>query len=236
MAHRRGSRGFVVAVSACVGIAVACSGRWASAESAAEKKIREELAKPTQVEFNETPLRDVIKYLTDVHGINIEVNQKKLEEASVTLDKPITRVLRAASLGSALNLILGDIGITYVAENEVLLITTSEQTQRTGMPRVHDVTGLVGQADREALLQAVELVLDPPVKEDSKPLPLTSRVRIFRDKLILRGSQPEHDRVDELLQRLREAPRATAVELAPPPAAEDTTARKSRQVMKRSAR
>jgi hypothetical protein len=110
-------------------------------------------------------------------------------------------------------------GATYVIDNEVLLITTPERTQRTSMAQTHDVGGLAGEAEREALLQAVELVLDPPVKgDDGKPVPLASRARIFRGKLILRGSQPEHDRVEELLSRLREAPRAAAVGQAPPPA------------------
>jgi len=237
MTHRSRCRGFVAVVSACVAVAVVCSGRWASAESAAEKKIREELAKPTSAEFNETPLRDVIKYFSDLHGINIEINQKKLEEGNVTLDTPITKVLKSVSMTSSLNLLLGDIGLTYVIENDVLLLTSVESAQRDSVPRVYDITGLGGAADRETLLKAVELVLDRSANgPDGKPAPVASRLLIFRDKLLLRGSQPEHDRVQELLLRLREAPRATAIELAPPPAVEDTTARKPRQAMKRSAR
>ena len=37
----------------------------------AEKKIQERLKKPTQIEFVETPLKDVIDYLKDLHHIEI---------------------------------------------------------------------------------------------------------------------------------------------------------------------
>src|SRR5262249_20915552 len=84
-----------------------------SSQSPAEKRIYEELQKPTSIEFNETTLKDAVTYLKDLHGINIEVSQKKLEEATVTLDTPITRVLKGVTLKSALKLILQDLNLAY---------------------------------------------------------------------------------------------------------------------------
>jgi hypothetical protein len=218
--------------------AVVISDAWARAERPTEKKIREELAKLTSFEFNETPLREVIKYLNELHGINIEVNRKKLEDIGVTLDSPVTQVVKGVSLASALNLWLDEAGMTYVIKNEVLLFTSVEDAQRASTPRIYDLTGLGGAADRETLLKAVELVLDRPANgPDGKPMPVASRLLIFRDKLILRGSQPEHDRTTELLRALQEPPPgATAVELAPPPAVGHSTTGKPRQVLKRPAR
>ncbi len=224
------------AVSACVAAAVVCGGM-ARAERPAEKKIREELARTTTVEFNEQPLSEVVKYFIEIHGINIDVSQKKLEEANVALDTPITKVLRGVSLAPALNSILGDLGLTYVIENEVLLITSIADAQQTSTPRVYDITGLGGATEREALLKAVELVLDRSVSgPDGKPAPAAMRLLIFREKLLLRGSQAEHDRTTDLLQRLREPPtRPTSVELAPAPATGDAAA-KFRRARKRPAR
>jgi hypothetical protein len=218
--------------------AVVISDGWARAERPTEKKIREELAKVTSFEFNETPLREVMKYLNELHGINIELNQKALGDANVIPDTPVSKVLKGVSLESALNLTLRDLGATYVIEDGVLQITSPEAAQRDSVPRIYDLTGLGGAADRETLLKAVELVLDRPANgPDGKPMPVASRLLIFRDKLILRGSQPEHDRTTELLRALREPPPgATAVELAPPPAVGEATTRKPRQVLKRPAR
>jgi len=201
------SRAFVVAVIVCLGTSVLCRGIQA-AEKEAEKKIREALAKPaTMIEFNETQFKDAIRWLADTHKINIEVDWPRIEEppAHVKPDTPITRVLKGVSLGSALNLLLTDLNLTYVMENEVLLITSIERAQRTSTPRVYNVAGLLREADRDELTKAVELVLDPSVgSQDEKPVLNSSRMLIFRGKLILRGSQPEHERVTELLARLRE--------------------------------
>jgi hypothetical protein len=224
MCSRHHCRMWVIAASVCAG-AIASHGNLLSAAEN-EPKIRAELAKPTSIEFNETTLKDVVQYLKDLHSINIELDRKKLEEANVQLDMPITRVLKGVSFASALNLILEPLGLTYVIEHEVLLITSLAGAQRSSMPRVYEVAGLAADAEREALQKAVELVLDHPAAgDDGKPLPAASRMLVFRQKLILRGSQPEHDRVAELLTKLRESAKPTAVEPAPPPK-ETSTPRK----------
>ena len=54
-------------------------------------------------DYVHTPKRVVnIKNIKELHGINIEVSQKKLEEANVNLDTPITKVLKGVTLKSAL--------------------------------------------------------------------------------------------------------------------------------------
>ena len=49
----------------------------------AERKIREALNQPTQIEFVETPLKDVIDYLKDLHHIEIQLDTSALKEAGV---------------------------------------------------------------------------------------------------------------------------------------------------------
>src|SRR5438105_1811189 len=99
-----------------------------------EQKIRAELAKRTSIEFNETRLQDAMKYLSDMHSINIEIDKKKLEEANLTLDAPVSQALRGVSLASALDLILAPMGLTYIIEHEVLFITSFAGAQRSSMP------------------------------------------------------------------------------------------------------
>jgi hypothetical protein len=221
MTHRGRRLGPVAPAIASAALIIMCFADRAAADSAVERSIREALAKPTKLEFNETRLEDALKYISSVHKIPIEPKHGAIMETGATLDSPITRSCDSGSLASALNLICSDLGLTYIVENDALIITTPERAQRTSMPRVHDVGGLAGEADRETLIQTVEMVLDPPAAggfgagegaKESKPAP---RIRIFRDKLILRGSQPEHDRVAKFLTELRGAPRATVVEPLP---------------------
>jgi len=215
MLRRPSSRGRMLAAS-IFAVALLCRGNFVESAEA-EQKIREALGKHTTMEFNETSLKDVVNYLKALHAINIMVDRKMLEEANVQMDTPITEVIKGVSLGSGLKLILEPVGLTYVIENEVLSITSPAGAQRSSVPRTYDVSALLANSEAASLLKAVELVLDRPANgDDGKPMPVASRLVIFRKKLILRGSQPEHDRVAELLLQLQEPAKPTAVEPSPP--------------------
>lgn len=109
----------------------------------AEKKIIEELDKPTTLDFVDTPLAEVIQYLEDYHKIQIEMDGKALEDAGLATDTPITRQLQNISLRSALRLILKELDLTYVIDDEVLMITTVDAAQDRLTTRVYPVADLV---------------------------------------------------------------------------------------------
>ncbi len=92
--------------------------------SPAEKKITEALKQPTQIEFVDTPFKDVIDYLKDLHHVEIQLDGQALKDASIDVNVPITKNLKGISLRSALKLLLDDLELKYVVHNEVLLITT----------------------------------------------------------------------------------------------------------------
>ena len=87
----------------------------------AEKKIEAALKSPTQLEFVDTPLTDVIDYLKDYHQIEIQLDKKAMEEAGIDTAVTVTKNLKGVSLKSALRLMLHELGLTYVIQDEVLL-------------------------------------------------------------------------------------------------------------------
>jgi hypothetical protein len=109
----------------------------------AEKKITEALRSPTQLEFIETPLQDVVDFLKDFHGIEIQMDKKALDDVGIASDTPITRNLKGISLRSALRLLLRDLDLTYVIQDEVLLITTPEEAETRLSTKVYPVADLV---------------------------------------------------------------------------------------------
>ena len=110
----------------------------------AEKKIEAALKSPTQLEFIETPLQDVIDYLKDFHKIEIQVDRKSLGDVGLDPSTlPITKNLKGISLRSALKLTLRDLDLTYVIEDEVLLITTPEEAETRLTTKVYPVADLV---------------------------------------------------------------------------------------------
>jgi Mg-chelatase subunit ChlD len=108
-----------------------------------EQRIFNELNKETQVDFVEQPLKDVVMYIAELHKIPIVLSAKKLEEASVSPDTPVTKTLRGVTLRSALRLILKDLELTYVVRDEVLQITTPEDAESQLITKVYPVGDLV---------------------------------------------------------------------------------------------
>jgi len=106
--------------------------------SSAAKRIERELDKTCDTDFVETPLKDVIAYLQEMRAIPIVLSLKKLEEASVSPDTPVTKQLHGISLRSVLNLILADLELTYIVRDEVLQITTPADAQSATEIRIYD--------------------------------------------------------------------------------------------------
>ena len=88
-----------------------CSAEWGEL-SPAGKRITQALSEATALEFIETPLQDVIDYLKDRHGIEIQLDCRALDDVGVPSDTPITKALRGVSLRSGLRLMLADLDLT----------------------------------------------------------------------------------------------------------------------------
>ena len=65
-------------------------------QKGAAARIRKALDEPTNIEFVDAPLQDVVDYLKDLHNIEIQIDTKALEDASIGPDTPVTRNLRAS--------------------------------------------------------------------------------------------------------------------------------------------
>jgi general secretion pathway protein D len=112
--------------------------------SPAEQEIQEALKRPVEVRFNNTPLKEVLETLGQVVNVNVYPDAMGMAAEGVTSDTPVTINLTSPiSLKSALNIILEPLRLSYVIQNEVLLVT-SEQTRDSNVyPRVYNVADLV---------------------------------------------------------------------------------------------
>ncbi|HEX3655494.1 MAG TPA: hypothetical protein VHV55_06805 [Pirellulales bacterium] len=113
--------------------------------------IEKALDEPTEVEFIEAPLTDVIEFLKTRHQVEMQLDRKALDEAGVAADTQITRNLKGISLRSALRLMLRDLELTYVIRDEVLLITTVSNAETIHTTRVYAVGDLLRSASDDAL-------------------------------------------------------------------------------------
>jgi hypothetical protein len=92
--------------------------------TAAEKKIDDALDLRADLDFNETPLKDVVDELEKRFKIEILRDIATFKEGSLGAEDLVTRSFRNVPLRAALRQMLGDLEFTFIIQDEVLLITT----------------------------------------------------------------------------------------------------------------
>lgn len=109
-----------------------------------EKEIESKLLKPQSVAFTDMPLRKVLDNLHALNDINIFLDESALSDAGISANQPITTPpLEGISLKSVLDLILGQMHLTYVPQNEVLFITTEARAHGKLVKKVYQVADLI---------------------------------------------------------------------------------------------
>jgi hypothetical protein len=132
-------------------------------DAIATKKIELVLAGPlhsTGFDWTDQPLTDVLTTIQDEYEIPIQLDKPALEEAGLATDSPVNTSLHNLSLRSALKLLLRPLNLTWVVENEVLLITTDEEAKKHVSTCVYNVHGLVDDSDPQSMKALIEAIED----------------------------------------------------------------------------
>jgi hypothetical protein len=122
--------------------------------------IKAALASPlksTGIEFIETPLEQVVNQLQEEYGISIQLDGLALQDAGLNPQEPINVNVHNTTLKSALRLMLKLHQLTYIIQNEVLLITTPKEAKTYLVTCVYDVRDLPsgGGDGIQALIDAI---------------------------------------------------------------------------------
>jgi hypothetical protein len=110
----------------------------------AQRRIENTLDKPLRVplEFIDAPLNQIAEVLQEDFDIPIQFDRPALDAIATSPEVEVTIQVAGVSLRSALNLMLRDAGgeeLTYVIDNEVLLITTEEEAEKRLETRIYRV-------------------------------------------------------------------------------------------------
>ncbi len=109
-----------------------------------EARILKELDEPTDMDFVETPLKDVIQAISIRHNnIPIVLDLKAITDAGGSADTPITFQLKGISLKSALRHMLTEHELNFIIDNEVLSITSDTKAKEHVVTKVYPVADLV---------------------------------------------------------------------------------------------
>jgi hypothetical protein len=173
--------------------------------SPAELKIQAALEKPVTMEFQDSPLSDVIDLLCTCSKVNIVVDRVALEAEGVTPETPITVKLDEIRLGSALPIVLEQLNLAFVVENDVLKITSLSSAGNILKNRTYPVRDLCKDAeDFDELKEAILNTISPNSWSDVGGAGTIRPVKAS-GSLVINQTFAVHAQVLQLLRTLREA-------------------------------
>ena len=111
-----------------------------------EEAIQKALARKSTFEFQDTPLTDVVDYLKDAFKIEIQIDTKMLSDQGTGTDSPVTIKAPNITLRAALKQILSPMELSWTIQDEVLLITTSDEAEAWFVTKVYAVDDLPDSA------------------------------------------------------------------------------------------
>lgn len=141
-----------------------------------DEQINQVLARPVIVDFNATPLADVVQCFEVLLGIPFHLDRKALDDASVPPDSPITQAFRGVSARTALTLTLQSLDLKWCPyDAQMILVTTGERRDEVALTRVYDVHDLIAGKDEkgpdtdefDSLIELIQTTIQPQTWNDT---------------------------------------------------------------------
>lgn len=188
-------------------------------ESQTVRKIEQALRSPlhsTGLDFVEIKLRDVFQALQDDYQIPIHLDIVALEEIGLSSEEIVTINVRGVSLRSGLRLLLHDLQLTYIIENEVLMITTPQKAEEDFKTCVYNVSDLIDagteKEDITALIDVVKMSLPDSGFDRNEVGDIKS---LKPGLLVIKQTSAAHAEISELLATIRKMRAAPAPDRGP---------------------
>jgi hypothetical protein len=185
-------------------------------ESEAKTAIRQALNGPIDWSFDETPLIEVVKFVAEENGIEVELDETALADLAVTTDEPITFKFRGIPMKDALRLLLGPVSLTYMIRDEVLWITSHPEKESDLPVRVYPVGDLlecesadesdygVHGCDYDALIDMITTTIAPATWNAGGGYAIAKEFEGAR-ALVISQTDEVHEQLEALLAQLRKS-------------------------------
>lgn len=163
-----------------------------------ELKIQEALNAETECHFEDLPLSEVVTKLSERHELTFLVRDNDLGEEGLTVDEPINFSVKGITLKDALDLILEPIGLTYLVDRGVVIITTVVKADEKYKTRVYPV-GDFGSTP-EVYQELISTIENDELGTIGTISPVSSS-----KALVIRQTYHAHNAIVDLLTQLRQA-------------------------------
>jgi RNA polymerase sigma factor (sigma-70 family) len=169
----------------------------------AAAKIAEALDTETVLEFNETPLSEVVDYLKTARNIPVMIDRRALDSIGLGSETPITICIAGVSLRSSLTLMLNELDLDYMVAHEMLIITSREVAQSQLDPRIYSTANL--NIPVEKLIEIIQSMVAPTTWEEVGGMGKITSLGDTLPGLVIAQTDQVHNQIADLLEKLRQA-------------------------------
>lgn len=161
-------------------------------------KMRSLLMASTNLVVHEQPLRDVLKLLSDQHGVSIRLDERNLKTAGISPELPVTISAKNYTLNAVLRLVLDEKGLEYRTEADGLVVTVSLEKPRevrtVELPAaVRELPERAQQARKPVRVNRLEL--DPQIRDLQNRYRASLRLEL---QFIAKVCHPDVDQTQKL--------------------------------------
>jgi len=179
---------------------------------AAERRIENALKAPIRIKVIDQTLAEVVAQLSKTTGIPVVIDDLAMEDVGIDPKIPVNFEANGLSIHTTLRNMLRVFSLTYVIQDEIVLITTHEEAERALSTRIYPITDLTrfetedGRSfvDSDSLIDTITMTVDPSTWDCVGGPGSLAPIRIG-DLVLLVLSQTEdvQDQIVTILRKIR---------------------------------
>jgi serpin B len=180
--------------------------------SAKERAIEQALDAPCALDVDKTPLGELCAKIAHKHKVRVFIDAKALEDAGQNDQVELSWDAPELKLRSALNQLLGQLGLAWTIRDESLVISTHEKLSQRLELRVYEVADLIDEDDHiDSLIDGIKSTVAPTSWNDvGGPGSFADYIRGGAELLIVSQTREVQEEIAELLTALRATRSRTA--------------------------
>jgi hypothetical protein len=157
-------------------------------------------------EFEDTPLIEVVTYLSEEYQIEVQIDRIGLNELGISEEETINNVhLHEIKLGPALRIMLQQLELDYSVRDGVLLITTQEQAESQLSVAAYTIGSFAKgrHYDFDSLINAIQSAIEPDSWASDGSGEGTISLLPQHSVMVVSQTTRGHEQIASLLQALR---------------------------------
>lgn len=176
------------------------------------EKLEYQLRRRGLIRMKDAKLEDLVRELADKLGVNVVIEKRALDEAAFDTATPLESLANSATrLSGSLRLLLRDYGLSYIADDETLLITTRTAQENTPIVRYYAVGEFIrplgssphlGGSDFDSIIQLIQSSIQPTTWKANGGQGDVAPQEVL-DLLVISNTWEVHEQLEEFLGQLR---------------------------------